>query len=310
MKSRKVFIVGGLLIAAGAVTVAHWEGDALPVNRSTKIAPVANLNLQPLSASASGALGRDDKNASQPASAKVLVNGLKMPIRPVWQGVVDYRQGKKGRSIQEEVIAGLSFCASTELNREAAVAEKSRTGVTAQTAALDSMVKTQSEMCARLSDADYELRSEILGNWARDGDLDAMVAFYTAGPLGRWGATTGPQTLENPGVKEWQTQAVSWLNVAARQGQIGAFLLLSDVYDNKPVTERPGAVFSDLYDPVRSYAYAHAWHYLVGRDESKRQALLKSDFLNRAESGISKEQRDLGRVESQKIIESLGEIKP
>lgn len=310
MKSLKVFIVGGILIALGVVTVAHLGGDGLPANRSKQIAPVANLNLQPVGVSASDALGRDNENAFQPTGAKVLVNGLKMPIRPVWQGVVDYRQGKKGRSIQEEVIAGLSFCASSELNREAAVAEKSRTGMTAQAIALDSKVKAQSEMCPRLSDADYELRSEILGNWAKDGDLDAMVAFYTAGPLGKWGTTTGPQTLENPGIKEWQTQAVSWLNVAAQQGQIGALLLLSDVYDNKPVVERPGAVFSDLYDPVRSYAYAHAWHYLVGRDESKRQALLKSDFLNRAESGISKEQRDLGRVKSQKIVESLSKNKP
>lgn len=305
MKNHAVFIIGGILISGGVVAVAHWQDDALIINESVEIAPFFNSTPAPLVRSASSTLDTADKSAPPAASTKALVSGLKVPARPVWEGVVDYRQGKKGRSIQEEVIAGLSFCASAELKREAAVAEKSRTGVTAQTAALDSMVQAQSEICTRLSDADYELRSEILGIWAKEGDLEAMVAFYTAGPLGKWGATTGPQTLENPRIKEWQSQAVSWLNVAAQQGQIGALLLLSDVYDNRPVAERPNAVFSDLYDPVRSYAYAHAWHYLVGRDESKRQALLKSDFLKGTEAGLSKEQRDLGRTESKRIIDSL-----
>ncbi|GKT23319.1 hypothetical protein [Acidovorax sp. SUPP3334] len=305
MKINAFFIIGAILIVGGGIALVRWQGNVLPASKYAETTPLGKTSQKNLGNSSSSDLNSGDKNAPPSVSAKLLASGLKTPVRPVWQGVVEYRQGKKDRPIQEEVVAGLSFCASADLNREAAVAEKSRSGVTAQTAALDSKVHAQSQMCARLSDADYELRSEILSGWAKDGDLEAMVAFYTAGPLGKWGTSTGPQTLEHPRVKEWQGQAVSWLNVAAQQGQIGALLLLSDVYGNKPVPERPNAVFSDLYDPTLSYAYAHAWHYLAGRDESKRQALLKSNFLNGAESGLSEEQRKLGRAESKKIIESL-----
>lgn len=299
-------IVVGVGIAGLLLLVAiDWRDEAAPANRSAEVTSFVNPSALPLESSASNALSATVTSPVPKETTRGLANGLKTPARPTWRGVVDYRQGKTGREAQEEVVAGLSFCASADLKREVLMAERSSVGMTAQTAALDSMVQTQNDMCARLSDADYELRSEILSTWAKEGDLEAMVAFHTAGPLGKWGATTGPQTLEDPRVKAWQAETISWLKLSVQQGQMGTLLLLADVYGNPPTAERPHAVFSDLYDPSQSYAYAHAWHYLAGRDASKRQALIDSGFLAGAEIGLSKEQLERGRSESRRIIESL-----
>lgn len=220
---------------------------------------------------------------------KKQVRNLTPPSRPTWEIVRDYLQDPNNPAKAAEALSSLSFCANTSRSAENARQMRSQ-GLSSgpKYLAMQANSEAHSTYCPRLLESEYRLRSDLLDQSAKAGDLDAMEAYHTVSPVGEWPT---PEQFGDPRVVAWKTNSIEYLHKAAQLGRTDALLLLSNIYSSTPVnSEEPASVFGNIQDPVKSYAYAHAWAGFAMADERVREQLQSSAYLQNASKGLTREQ--------------------
>jgi hypothetical protein len=102
-------------------------------------------------------------------------------------------------------------------------------------------------LCANVSPAQLQERMRFLGQLADAGNRDAQVDFYMEGPGGK--PADMQARADDPEVRQWKQQAITYLEQAGAGCDQFALGLLSNAYDAGQMVER---------DPGRSMAYAIA----------------------------------------------------
>jgi hypothetical protein len=299
---KAIWGAGAIAMALGGYWL--WTGGKEPLPPTRDVTSDTQRVAPTIAQASEVAVAPPEAAAVQSETSLGFPTGIE-PTRPVWQILEEYAKQPQSKDLQDEVLAGLSFCSTGQGLDKVLQNLKSTGGVTPQTEAIAKVIEVHEKKCVRLSSADYVIRLNIVRERAQAGDVNAMFDFVSLGPDGHWGAE-GTQTLRNPLVQAWQREAIGFLELAAKNGQTAALATLASLYGRPPSPERADEPFSDVYDPAKSYAYKVAWHYAMGRDEESRKRLLDSGYLKNAEIGLTAAQIQSGKNESKSIIGSIG----
>jgi hypothetical protein len=228
-------------------------------------------------------------------------NAFDAPPRPVWEMLRGYT-GPSAGAIDTDValMAGLSFCASSQWLPDMLWQMRSQgTGTGDVLQQLDARHTQASVLCARLSDRDYALRTDILRLHARAGDTDAQLNFQHVGPTGisnKEGDAGVPQS--DAQLAAWGQEVLAYARQALPNDTLRAVSTLAWLHDAGPPVPLTPA-YAALHDPVEG----HAYRVLLARMVRHPRAM--ADFMQREVARLPPGQVAQGQARAEAIAQGL-----
>lgn len=230
-----------------------------------------------------------------------LTNAFDVPPRPVWEMLRGYA-GPSVEGIDTDValLAGLSFCAASQWLPETLWQMRSQ-GTASEDVLqqLDARHTQASVLCARLSDRDYALRTDILRWHARAGDTDAQLNFQYVGPTGisnKEGDGGVPQS--DAQLAAWGQEVLAYARQALPNDTLRAVSTLAWLHDAGPPVPLTPA-YAALHDPVEG----HAYRILLARMVRNPHAM--ADFMQREVARLPPAQVAQGQARAEAIAQGL-----
>ncbi len=222
------------------------------------------------------------------------------PERPVWEMLRNYPgPSVAGIDADVDMLVALSYCEySGDLPRLLWEGRSQGTASAAQLKELDTRHAQATALCARLSDSDYALRTEILRLHARAGNVDAQLHFQYVGPTGRHGPEGFAGVPQSDAqLAAWYQEVLGYAKQALVEESLPAVSTLAWLYDAGPSV--PPAPAYAVHDPVEG----HAYRILLARMARSPQNL--ADFMQREVARLPPDQVVQGRARAEAIAQGL-----
>lgn len=299
------------LLAAGAAWL-WWPAAALPsparvagsaplTGREFPWNPQLGADMAATDAAASPAVPSPSLGESKRRFSTAVSNALDAPVRPVWEMLRGYA-GPSSEGIDTDIalLAGLSFCAASQWLPDTQWQLRSQGTASGDALQqLDARHTQASVLCARLSERDYVLRTDILRWHARAGDADAQLNFQYVGPTGisnKEGDAGLPQSEAQ--LAAWGQEVLAYARQALPNETLRAVSTLAWLHDaGPPVPLNPA--YSAFHDPVEG----HAYRILLARMVRNPHAM--ADFMQREVARLSPDQVAQGQARAESIAQSL-----
>ena len=311
---KKILYLGFLLTTVVILLIyfSYQKPREKPPQRSNASVNTPSLMAYPR-ANGQDHVPASDTATSQPKSGNdyerqtlsELLSTLTPPKKPAWEIVQHYKtKVPKSPEDEAETLAALSYCINMQGSSDALLKAKgSGTASAGEIIALQDNVNQASKLCNRLLDSDYEIRSDIVSSHARKGDTEAMLAFMDVGPLGRWQADYSTSGIANEELNKWKHTAISYLEQAAMGRNYSSLNTLATIYSYSPKSQgEQSSIFSDIYDPVKSYQYAYAWVNSMTLSGNEKTNAALTSYLKNYERNLSTEQIQLAQQNANKYL--------
>jgi len=222
------------------------------------------------------------------------------PARPVWEMLRNYPgPSVAGIDADVDMLVALSYCEySGDLPRLLWEGRSQGTASAAQLKELDTRHAQATALCARLSDSDYALRTEILRLHARAGNVDAQLHFQYVGPTGRHGPEGFAGVPQSDAqLAAWYQEVLGYAKQALVEEPLPAVSTLAWLYDAGPSV--PPAPAYAVHDP----AEGHAYRILLARMVRNPHAM--ADFMQREVARLPPDQVARGQARAEAIAQGL-----